>query len=262
MVREKVVSLEDRVPKLKEQRKKKANRRLVMLLSLFFILIVFVVYIQSPLSQVQDLVIEGNELLTAETIVNETEIEIGTTIWSIRKSSVEEKIKEHPVIKDVRIQLLFPNKYLIQVTEYKQSALLVNGTEWFPVLENGYIVNEPTTDWSLQSYPIVRGFIEDKYLESLLTQLTSLDEQIVQRISEIQYTPKETDAYHITLYMNDGFEVSATIRTLAEKLTFYPSIISQLDPNQKGVIDLEVGTYFKAYETPKQEGEETTNEDN
>jgi cell division protein FtsQ len=32
-------------------------------------------------------------------------------------------------------------------------------------------------------------------------------------------------------------------------MSAYPSIVAQLDPNQKGVINIEVGTFFKPYET-------------
>jgi cell division protein FtsQ len=35
----------------------------------------------------------------------------------------------------------------------------------------------------------------------------------------------------------------------------YPSIISQLDPNKKGIIDLEVGSYFKAFESEVEDKE-------
>ena len=52
----------------------------------------------------------------------------------------------------------------------------------------------------------------------------------------LKYTilPKETDDYRISLFMNDGFEVSATLRSFSEKMIHYPSIISQLDPKHKG----------------------------
>ena len=64
--------------------------------------------------------------------------------------------------------------------------------------------------------------------------LEQLPNEVLNSISEIHYDPKKTDHYHISLFMNDGNEVSATIRTFAEKMSHYPSIISQLDPNQKG----------------------------
>ncbi len=38
----------------------------------------------------------------------------------------------------------------------------------------------------------------------------------------------------------------------------YPSIVSQIDSSKKGIIDLEVGSYFREYET---EGEESNERD-
>ena len=81
----------------------------------------------------------------------------------------------------------------------------------------------------------------------MIKSLENLPTEISNSISEIHYTPKKTDPYHISLFMNDGFEVSATLRSFSEKMVHYPSIISQLDPNKKGIIDLEVGSYFKAF---------------
>ncbi|RKJ20575.1 cell division protein DivIB, partial [Butyricicoccus sp. 1XD8-22] len=54
----------------------------------------------------------------------------------------------------------------------------------------------------------------------------------------------------ITLFMNDGYEVRAEITSLAEKLNYYPSIIAQIEKNgefEKGIIDIEVGTYYRSY---------------
>ena len=47
--------------------------------------------------------------------------------------------------------------------------------------------------------------------------------------------------------MNDGYEVRAVIQTLAEKLNYYPSIVAQIANLEKGVIDLEVGSYYRPF---------------
>ncbi|WP_052363785.1 hypothetical protein [Geomicrobium sp. JCM 19037] len=59
---QKVISVQDRIPALKEQRKKRANRRLILYVSIFFILIAAVVYFQSPLSHIQTIQVEGQEI--------------------------------------------------------------------------------------------------------------------------------------------------------------------------------------------------------
>lgn len=83
----------------------------------------------------------------------------------------------------------------------------------------------------------------------MIRQMQKLPDSITNAISEVRYTPSNVDRDLVTLYMNNGFEVRASIPSFAEKMAHYPSIISQLDPKKKGVIDLEVGSYFKAYDS-------------
>ncbi|KHF28559.1 Cell division protein DivIB [Anoxybacillus sp. BCO1] len=82
----------------------------------------------------------------------------------------------------------------------------------------------------------------------MAAQLAHTPSSILNLISEIHYTPSPSDRRHITVYMNDGIEVSATIDRFAEKIVHYPSIVSQLQPGIKGVLHLEMSTYFKPYE--------------
>ncbi|MFL6556947.1 MAG: cell division protein FtsQ/DivIB, partial [Bacillus sp. (in: firmicutes)] len=81
MEKSKIVALEDRIPKLKEQRRRKANRRLVLLLILFFTMIVVIAYSQSPLSQVKTITITGNEVYSAEELINQSGLSNNTNIW-------------------------------------------------------------------------------------------------------------------------------------------------------------------------------------
>ncbi|MEM5595694.1 cell division protein FtsQ/DivIB [Niallia circulans] len=76
-------------------------------------------------------------------------------------------------------------------------------------------------------------------------------------ISEVRYTPRNTDKWRVTVYMNDGNQVLASLSSFSDKMQHYPSIISQLNTDKKGVIDLEVGSYFKAFDS---EGEKKSEE--
>ncbi|WP_442599412.1 cell division protein FtsQ/DivIB [Neobacillus sp. D3-1R] len=249
----KIVSLEDRVPKLKQQRKKKANRRLILLLLLFFSLIACISYFQSPLSKVKNINISGQDLYTEEQIINESGLSKFQNIWNLDKKGIQKQIKELPEVKEAKVTIKFPNTVLIHVEEYKRIAYFAKETNYFPILENGRILKEQKLTQLPLDAPILKKFSEGKVLKEMIYSLQELPSEVVNSISEIHHTPNDTDLYHITLFMNDGFEVSATLRTFTEKMSHYPSILSQLDPNVKGVIDLEVGSYFKAYES---EGEE------
>lgn len=254
MEKGKIVTLEDRIPKLKQQRRKKANRRLILLLFLFFSLIAIVIYIQSPLSHIKDIAVKGNEFYSNNEIIKILGISQNTNIWKIRNKAISERLQRLPEIKKASVKIKWPNSIEINITEHKRIAYIKKGLEYRPVLENGSILENRTTDALPINAPIFIGFKEGSVLDELLLETKKLPEVVLNSISEIHYTPSKTDRYHISLFMNDGFEVSATIRSFSEKMSHYPSIISQLDPNKKGIIDLEVGSFFKAFE-PK--GEDT-----
>jgi cell division protein FtsQ len=253
----KIVSLEERIPKLKQHRKKKANRRLTFLLSLFLLLILAVVYFQSSLSQVKDIVITGNHLVSNDTVLNKITIEKGASVWSIDRSQTKQELEKIPEISSAEVKLKLPNTIKIVVEEFAKAAYLINETNFYPILENGDLLESRDLNTLPTDAPILIGFQEDQVLKDMVSELENIPSEIKNSISEIVLEPKKTDPYHVSLFMNDGYEVSASIRTFSEKMVHYPSIVSQLDPSAKGVIDLEVGSYFREYETEGEpEGEE------
>jgi cell division protein FtsQ len=253
MEKGKIVALEDRIPKLKEQRRRKANRRLVLLLILFFTMIVVIAYSQSPLSHVKTITIKGNGVYSAEEVISQSGLSNNTNIWKIKKEETVSKIQRLSEIKKAEIKIRWPNTVIIFVKEHKRIAYLKQGNKFFPIMDNGKIIKNREANKIPVNSPILFEFKEGGALNQMVKDLENLPSEISNSISEIHYTPKKTDPYHISLFMNDGFEVSATLRSFSEKMLYYPSIISQLDPNKKGIIDLEVGSYFKSFESEVEE---------
>ncbi|WP_160720144.1 cell division protein FtsQ/DivIB [Bacillus sp. USDA818B3_A] len=255
MENDKIVALEDRIPKLKEQRRRKANRRLVLLLILFFTMIVVVAYSQSPLSHVKHIDVTGNAVYSDKEIIKASGVTKQTNIWKIKESNINQKLNHLSEINKASVQIKWPNTVQIQVKEHNRIAYLKNGKNYLPIMENGKILKDRKTEIIPVNSPILFAFKEGSVLNLTVKELQDLPSEITNSISEIHYSPKKTDRYHISLFMNDGFEVSATLRSFSEKMVHYPSIISQLDPNKKGLIDLEVGSYFKAF-GPAPEGKD------
>ncbi|MFE8703625.1 cell division protein FtsQ/DivIB [Cytobacillus sp. FJAT-54145] len=260
MQKGKIVSLEDRIPKIKQQRRKKANRRLILLLSLFFSLTVCVVYFQSPLSHVKKVNIIGNSVYASEYLTELSGLSSKTNIWKINEVQIEEEFEKLSEIKTAKVEVRLPNQVVITVEEWKRIAYITKETEFLPVLESGDILEDEKMSTIPVNAPILVGFSEGEVISEMVQSLEGLPEEVLNSISEIHYSPKDTDKFHISLFMNDGFEVSASIRSFTEKMSHYPSIVSQLDPTQKGVIDLEVGSYFRAYESEGAEVDENEDE--
>src|SRR5699024_8522822 len=140
MEEEKIVSIEERIPKLKEKRRKKANRTLLFYLTLFFLLIAIIVYLQSPFSNVAYVAVEGNNVITDDQVIAFSELELDQNIWRMNKKSVEEKIKEHPVVKDVKVERKLPQTVLITVSEKRIVGYIKEKDYYLPILNDGVII--------------------------------------------------------------------------------------------------------------------------
>jgi cell division protein FtsQ len=263
MEKGKVLTLEDRIPKLKQQRRQKANRRLIFSVSIFFLLIISILYLQSPLSHIANIEVTGNIHVPSEEIISLSGLSNRTSFWSVKADSVIKKIKKNQEIEEVVIERKFPNSVIISVTEMKRVAYALNNGGIVPILENGTIlqVSEETTLPS--DAPILMNWESGSTLQEMAGELAKLTPAITNSISEVHHTPQESDPYQITLFMNDGFEVRASITDFAKKMSAYPAIVNQLDPNLKGIIHMEVAYYFEPYDKmePMQEKEEEVNED-
>jgi cell division protein FtsQ len=255
MNKQKIISIEDRIPKLKQMRKRKANRRLLILLSVFFFLALLLIYLQSSLSKVAQIHVEGNKLMKEQEIIEQSGLKIGHSIWAAGKNKAEEQLLKDDQIKEAEVSTGFPNNLMVTIVEQSEIAYAARKGGLYPILQNGKILSDPVNGSPLQ-LPILYDFKEGKALDRFAKAIETLPAEVVNTISEVYYDPKENDPLHIKAFMTDGFEVSATLSTFADKMVYYPSISSQLDPNIKGVIDLEVGAYFKAYDPSQQQGAE------
>ncbi|MFT4413472.1 cell division protein FtsQ/DivIB [Fredinandcohnia humi] len=249
LAKQKVVTIEDRIPKLKQRRKQKANRRLILYITLFFLLLSGVVYFQSPLSRIGTITIKGNRNISNEQISELSELQIGTSFWKVNNEKNSKLISKHPEIKEVHIDKKLPNKIIITVSEHRRVGYIASNNDFLPLLENGKIVTTSNTkaDNLPVDAPILMGW-DEEHLKPLAKELAKIEPTMTNLISEIHYTPTEYDPLHMTLYMNDGYEVRATVRNFANHITAYPSIVNELAPSLKGYIELDVVPTFIPYE--------------
>src|SRR5690625_2198168 len=114
MEEKKIVSIEDRIPKLKEARKKKANRRLLFYLAIFFFLISIIVYLQSPLSYVKKIDVIGSEFVEEQDVIQYSEIKLNANLWMVNKNAVKKALESHPLIEQAEIQRRLPQTIQIK----------------------------------------------------------------------------------------------------------------------------------------------------
>ncbi|WP_373895938.1 cell division protein FtsQ/DivIB [Virgibacillus natechei] len=256
MTKKKVVSIEDRIPKLKQARKKKANRRLIFYLSIFFVLISIIVYLQSPISHIKTINVSGNSFLKDEEIIEKSGLTTSTNIWTIDKSEIKATLTDNPIIESAAVKRNFPWAVDIQLMEYDRVGYVKEENNYYPVLGNGKTLDEIEQASINGDAPLIVEFTDEEYLHRMTSELQELPEPILSLISEIHWKPTDENQNEIMLYMNDGFLVNGTIRDFADKMQVYPSIVSQLDSESEGIIHIGVGAYFESFEDENEEEEQ------
>ncbi|TQR16475.1 cell division protein FtsQ/DivIB [Psychrobacillus vulpis] len=253
---EKVIDIEDRIPTLKERRRRRTNKKFSILLFLFVTTLLIVLYFQSSYSQIQTISVSGASLVPKEQYIEQSSLKLGDSMWSFKEQKITKLIEQNDWVKSVNVKRNWLTEVDIRVEEYKKIGYVENGDRLHIILENGKNIE---TDGQVlpEDGPILAGFDDEKIRIRLIKELEELDSEVLQTISQINYTPTDKDVYSIQVFMNDGNEVQAIIPSFSEKMNYYPSIVSQLEPDVKGIIDLEVGTFFQPYkEVYSQEIEE------
>ncbi|MGI8315031.1 cell division protein FtsQ/DivIB [Halobacillus mangrovi] len=259
MEERKIVSIEDRIPKLKQTRKKKANRRLIVYLTILFLLIATVVYLQSPLSDVREVVVKGQQHVSEEEIQEISKITKDTNIWQVESDKIKKRLESHNEITFADVNRKFPSTVQIEVEEAERIGYVKENGEFRPILENGTELKS-TSPLPGGDAPILAGFNKPTYLKEMSQELKELPDSVSSLISEIHWEPKEDNPYQIRLYMTDGYQVLASIRTFSSKMPAYPSIVSQLDEGLEGIIHIDVGAYFEEFTEAEQEQQSESTE--
>ena len=182
--KENIISIEDRIPKLKQSRKKKANRRLLFYLSIFFLLISVIVYLQSPLSNVKHIEVIGNDVLSEEEVLSGSGLAKGNNMWAINKSKIAGNIMNNPLISDASVSREFPQSVNINIEEFQIIGYIPKDNVYYPLLENGKVLTSKEII-NKGDGPLLHNFTDDKYLTRLSKELSNVPDDIFNLISEI-----------------------------------------------------------------------------
>jgi len=243
---EKVIDIEDRIPTLKKRRKKRTNRKFIVLILLFFIVLAVLLYFQSPYSNINKITVNGAKLVDNEYYVEKSTLALGKSMWGFKVEDVEKILLKDKWVKEAQVNRNWLRGVTIDMKEWKKVAYLAGDGTYYPLLENGERFEQKGNDTPIDA-PVFIGITGEKTIKKLVEQLAQLKPEVLALISQVNTNSNEANPNAVKLYMNDGYEVRAVIQTLAEKLNYYPSIVAQIANLEKGVIDLEVGSYYRPF---------------
>ena len=243
---EKVIDIEERIPSMREKRRRRTNKKFLFVVMIFFIALLIILYFQSPLSRIKEITISGATLHDQEYYLLNSGLAKDKPLWGFRIQTVENSLSEIDVVKKSTVSRKWMNDIEINISEWGTIAYLEERGQYSLLMENGELFSTervmPEAD-----IPVLNGFDNPEVRKRMSTQLMNIDKSVYHIISEIIFTGTDGDLESLTVYMDDGYEVRAVISSFSESMDYYPDITAQLNGLEKGVIDMEVGTFFTPY---------------
>jgi cell division protein FtsQ len=243
---EKVIDIEERIPSMRAKRRRKTNRKFLFILMIFVIALLAILYFQSPISKINEIIVIGATLHNEKYYKEESGLLVDEPIWGFSTSKIENSLKEIDGVKSVTVSRKWLRDIEIAITEWSTVAYIQEDGHYSLLLENGDAFPAEMVSPETEA-PILNRFRDPDVRKRIATQLMKMPGEVYTLISEIVFTGSDEDTESVTVYMDDGYEVRAIIPTFAESMSFYPEVTAQLNGLEKGVIDMEVGMFFKPF---------------
>ena len=137
-------------------KKRKLILKIIRTIVLIGILIGTLIYILlSPLFNIKDVTVTGNNKLSREEIISLSEIRTEENIFKTSKNDIKNKIKTHPYVENVKIRRKLPDKVEIIVVERVATYMLPFANSYVYINNQGYMLEITSQKANL---PIITGF--------------------------------------------------------------------------------------------------------
>ncbi|MEW6182605.1 MAG: FtsQ-type POTRA domain-containing protein [Bacillota bacterium] len=211
---------------------------LVMLL-----LVAGFVLLNSPLFAIREVVVEGNERLTAKQITGAASIPIGDNIFRTNLREAAARVEIIPAVKDLEIKRCLPGRVLIRLIERK-AVVLVSGEDGLYGLDYaGVCIGRFDAASTL---PVLTGAgiaptpgkrLRTAGFRTAVTVLKSLSKTLIPSLAEIHVTPIKT----VEAYTTEGVKICLGLpEDLPEKDRVLCSILKTVGDRKILYIDLNV----------------------
>ena len=215
----------------------------VVLLLLFAVLIW---YVSTDASDLKEINISGNEIITDDEIESRLDFAAGDKMFSIDPGTAEENISLLPIIVDVNVERDWWNGVTVSISEHQVVGYIENEGGYNPVLENRRVLRGYQV--SPVNGPLIY-FFEGEEMDGLVDNLNDIEPEIRAGISEIYFRPTDNSLGRIHLLMNDGQEIVADYRDFGEKMNHYIGMKEEIGDDTEGIIDIEIGSSFLPYDS-------------
>lgn len=224
--------------------KKKTKIKFVPIIILLLLLIIVGFLVSFFMNvKIKNIYIYNNYLLTDQEIIELAKLENYPSFIKTSKSKIEKTLKTNQYIKDVKVEKSLIATISITITEYK--PLYEDSSTGKLVADVGVELDK---NKKIMGLPVLVNYIPDTVHNIFIEEMKNVDDDIRNKISNIEYSPNDYDKKRFLLYMNDGNKVYVTLATENKKSRFglinsYDEIYPTLN-GKIGTLNLDSGNHF------------------
>ena len=219
--------------KVKVTKKKINIKKIIATIILLLTLILSVVYFAHL--PVKNIYVTGNKYIKDKEIISIAKLDNSPPYVNTYFMNIKEELLKNDYIKSVKIKRRLPCKIYIEIEEYKPIAIY---NDEIILSSKNKIKNTNEVEY----LPYITNNIDEIY-NNFVEKFSIINDDILLKISHIEYSPNEVDKERFLLYMVDNNYVYITLSKI-EKLNKYNLIVNELD-DKKGIIYLDSGDYLE-----------------
>ena len=216
--------------------KRKISKKKILIFLLIFFIALFIVKLLN--NNITNIYISGNNYLTDQEIIDIAKLSNYPNTINNLSFKIEKRLRKNKYINKSKVEKnILLNKVYINLEE--NYPLFYYSTKNKTILYNGKEVD------GSKSLTTVTNSVPDSIYEELINKIKKININILNRISEIEYSPNEVLKERFFLLMNDGNYVYITLDKF-NTLNKYLDIIKKFE-DKKGVLYLDSGEYFDVF---------------
>lgn len=221
-------------------KKRRLKRGIVFILFLLLFVSIYAAVVYFIIgTKINNIYIYDNTYLSDQEIIELANLQDYPNYYTTSALSIEKKLEKQELIKDVVVKKKFFKQIHIHVYEHKVLFKM----------EDKYVLedkSEITLSNDIYNVPILINYVPNTKMDSFISKLNEVSDDVLVKISEIKYDPTELDEDRFLLYMNDDNYVYITLTKL-DLINKYNETLEQLE-GKKGILYLDSGNYFKIKE--------------
>lgn len=216
----------------KKKRKLKIGAILIFLILISCLMTIIFGILSKPITNIY---ISGNSYLSDQDIIEIANLQNYPSALKNMSIVIKKRLKDNILIKDASVRKKWFTKVYIEVTENR--PLFFNSTINQTVLLDGSSISDKMECATLINY------VPDTIYSSFISAMKEVNDDILQRTSEIIYDPNDVDEGRFLFIMDDGNYVYLTLNKF-KSINNYINIIKKFE-SKKGILYLDSGEYFK-----------------